>query len=75
MIPIRTAFSAPNITNRAESSSAQVRGAEDDFEEKMAMLLRYAGSLNRSVPAFQEAQRLLENENSIVGRVTRRAQT
>jgi hypothetical protein len=49
--------------------------AGSDFEEKMAMLLRYAGALNRAVPAFQEAQRLLENENSIVGRVIRRAQT
>ena len=49
--------------------------AGDDFEEKMAILLRYAGALNRSVPTFEEAQRLLENENSIVGRVIRRAQT
>jgi hypothetical protein len=49
--------------------------ADGDFEEKMAMLLRYARTLNRSVPAFEEAQRLLENENSIVGRVIRRTQT
>jgi hypothetical protein len=47
----------------------------DDFEEKMAMLLRLARALNRSVPAFQEAQRLLEDENSIVGRVIRRTRT
>jgi hypothetical protein len=49
--------------------------AGDDFEEKMAMLLRLARALNRSVPAFQEAQRLLEDENSIVGRVIRRTRT
>ena len=43
--------------------------AEGDFEEKMAMLLVWANVLNRSVPAFTEAQRLLEGEDSVVGRV------
>lgn len=46
--------------------------AEGDFEEKMAMLLRWAKALNRSVPAFTEAQRLLEGEESVNGRVVRR---
>src|ERR1700676_36262 len=46
---------------------------EGDFEEKMAMLLVWANVLNRSVPAFTEAQKLLEAEDSIVGRVIRRA--
>jgi len=36
-------------------------------------LLRMANALNRSVPAFREAQRLLENEESVLGRVVRRA--
>jgi hypothetical protein len=49
--------------------------AEGDFEEKMAMLLRWANALNRSVPAFQDAQCLLEREDSIIGHVIRRAQT
>ena len=44
--------------------------AEGDFEDKMAILLRM---VNRSVPAFREAQRLLENEESVLGRVVRRA--
>jgi len=30
--------------------------AEGDFEEKMSTLLRWANILNRSVPAFKEAQ-------------------
>jgi hypothetical protein len=47
--------------------------AEGDFEEKMAMLLQLANWLNRSVPAFAEAQRLLEGEDSLLGRVIRRA--
>lgn len=47
--------------------------AEGDFEDKMANLLRIANSLNRSVPAFREAQRLLENEESVLGRVVRQA--
>jgi len=44
-----------------------------DFEDKMATVLRMANALNRSVPAFREAQRLLENEESVLGRVVRRA--
>ena len=47
--------------------------AEGDFEDQMANLLRVTISLNRSVPAFREAQRLLENEESVLGRVVRRA--
>ena len=47
--------------------------AQGDFEDKMATLLRMANALNRSVPAFREAQRLLENEESVLGRVVRRA--
>jgi hypothetical protein len=49
--------------------------AEGDFEEKMSMLLVWANLLNRSVPAFTEAQRLLEGEDSAVGRVIRSAKT
>ena len=45
--------------------------AEGDFEEKMAMLLRWANALNRSDPAFAQAQSLLEAEESSVGRVIR----
>ena len=48
--------------------------AEGEFEEKMARLLRWANALNRSVPAFQDAQRLLEREDSVIGNVIRRAQ-
>ncbi len=39
----------------------------------MATLLVWANTLNRSVAAFSEAQRLLENEESVIGRVIRRA--
>jgi len=46
---------------------------EDDFEAKMATLLVWANVLNRSVPSFTEAQRLLESEDSVIGRVIRRA--
>jgi hypothetical protein len=46
---------------------------EGDFEDKMATLLRMADALTRSQPAFREAQRLLENEESVLGRVVRRA--
>jgi len=47
--------------------------AEGDFEEKMAMLLVWANVLNRSVRALTEAQKLLEGEDSVVGRIVRRA--
>ena len=47
--------------------------AEGDFEEKMAMLLVWANVLNRSVPTFMEALRLLEGEDSVLGRVIRSA--
>ena len=47
--------------------------AEGDFEDKMATLLRMANYLHGSIPAFKEAQRLLEKEESVLGRVVRRA--
>lgn len=47
--------------------------AEGNFEEMMATLLRMANKLNRSVPAFQEALRLLDKEESVLGRVIRLA--
>jgi len=47
--------------------------AEGNFEEKMAMLLVWANVLNRSVPAFTEAQKLLEGEDSVIGRIIRSA--
>ena len=47
--------------------------AEGDFEEKMATLLMWANALNRSLPAFAEAQNLLESEDSVIGRVIRRS--
>jgi hypothetical protein len=46
--------------------------AEGDFEEKMAMLLRWANGLNRSDPSFAQAESLLEGEESLIGRVIRR---
>jgi hypothetical protein len=46
--------------------------AEGDFEEKMATLLRWANALNHSLPAFTEAQQLLESEDSVIGRVIQR---
>ena len=46
--------------------------ADGDFEEKMATLLRWANTLNRSNPAFAQAQSVLEGDESPVGRVTRR---
>ena len=47
--------------------------AEGDFEEKMATLLSMANALNRSVPLFVAAQKLLEGEDSVLGRIIRRA--
>jgi hypothetical protein len=47
--------------------------AEGDFEEKMATLLGIANAPNRSVPLFAAAQKLLEDEDSVLGRVIRRA--
>ena len=49
--------------------------AEGDFEEKMAMLLHWANTLNRSDPAFAQALNLLEGEDSPIGRVIRRIKT
>jgi hypothetical protein len=47
--------------------------AEGDFEGKMAVLLNWANVLNCSVPEFANALRLLEDEDSAIGRVIRRA--
>jgi hypothetical protein len=47
--------------------------SEGDFELKMATLLGMANALNESIPKFKEAQALLEHEDSILGRVIRRA--
>nr|HEV7955268.1 hypothetical protein [Candidatus Acidoferrales bacterium] len=47
--------------------------AEGDFEEKMATLLVWANALIRPASEFIEAQRLLESEDSIIGRVIRSA--
>ena len=46
---------------------------QGEFEEKMAKLLRWANALNRSVPEFTEAQKLLEIEDSVIERVIRRS--
>ena len=49
--------------------------SDGDFEEKMATLLNWANVLNRSVPEFRKAQAVLENEESVIGRVIRRCKT
>ena len=46
---------------------------EGDFEQKMATLLVWANALNRSDPTFAEAQQVLEDEDSIIGRLIQRA--
>lgn len=46
-----------------------------NFEEKMATLLCWANILNESVGAFTEAQKILQTEDSVLGRVIRRTQT
>lgn len=47
--------------------------AEGDFEEKMATLLVWANALSGSVTTFVDAQRVLEEEDSVIGRVIRQA--
>jgi hypothetical protein len=47
--------------------------AEGNFEKKMATLLVWANWLNSASPEFAEAQPALAQENSILGRVIRRA--
>jgi hypothetical protein len=47
--------------------------ADGDFEARMTALLALASVMNRSDPAFAEAQRLLENEDSVIGRIIRKA--
>jgi hypothetical protein len=47
--------------------------AEGDFEQKMSMLLAWANVLNRLDPTFADAQKLLEDEDSVIGRVIRGA--
>jgi hypothetical protein len=49
--------------------------AEGDFEEKMAMLLGWANVLNGSVAAFAQAQSLLQDEDSVIGRVIQRTKS
>lgn len=44
-----------------------------EFEEKMARLLVWANILNKSEPAWAEAQALVADEDSTLGRVIRRA--
>jgi len=39
----------------------------------MAKLLGWANTINRSVPGFAEAQDLLADEDSVLGRIIRRA--
>jgi hypothetical protein len=46
---------------------------DGDFGGKMATLLVWANVLNQSVPKFAEARRLLEEEESVIGRVIRRS--
>ena len=46
--------------------------AEGDVEGKMASLLAAAVILNASIPKFAEAQRLIEPEDSLLGRTIRR---
>lgn len=46
--------------------------SEGDFEEKMTIVLRWANVLNRSNPAFADAQRLLQDEDSVMGGIIRR---
>jgi hypothetical protein len=45
--------------------------AEGDFEQRMVELLRWANALNKSNPAFADAQQRLESEDSPLGRVVR----
>ena len=47
--------------------------AEGKFEEKMATLLILANSINSSSPEFANAQKLLASEESVLGRVIRKA--
>jgi hypothetical protein len=47
--------------------------AEGSFEKKMATLLVWANWLNSSSPDFAEAQKILTHEDSILGRVIRKA--
>ncbi len=61
-------FGSDRYTSRREVVKPSL-WAEGDFEEKMAMLLRWANALNRSAPAFAQAQSLLEAEESRIGRV------
>jgi len=49
--------------------------AEGDFEEKMATLLRWANTQNRSDHSFAQALNLLDGEDSLIGRVIQRSKT
>jgi hypothetical protein len=48
--------------------------SDGDFEERMVALLKWAIELNSSAPAFRKALEEIKNEDSIIGRVIRRAQ-
>ena len=48
---------------------------EGDFEEKMTNLLLWANALNRHLLSFSHAQELLRGEDSLMGRIIRRART
>ena len=45
--------------------------AEGNVEQKMTTLLRWANILNRSSPEFQDAQKLLAGEDSLLGEAVR----
>jgi hypothetical protein len=45
--------------------------SEGNFEERMAVLLRWANALNASLPTFAQAQALVEAEDSVIRRVIR----
>jgi len=47
--------------------------ADGNFEDKMTTLLLFANVLNLSAPTFAEAQKLLEGEDSLIGRIIRRS--
>lgn len=48
---------------------------QGNFEEKMATLLKWANTLNQGDGTFSEAQQLLQNEDSELGRIIRRTKT
>lgn len=73
LLPLTARADQLVITSRTARFTSLVRGPRVSFEEKMAMLLGWAYILNRSLPAFAEATGILETEDSVIGRVIRRA--